>query len=123
MKDLNKRKWKPVLTSKGKFYCGYSGYLDPERLRRAKAKERDEPHQVQSLHIKPISMGRGRSSISFYFEDETGHKYEMSAKGMLILNQLFCAGIVTPSDKLAYGIHVDVIQVKQGTQYSIEVVG
>jgi len=78
----------------------------------------DDEHEVRTLKLRHKDCGRGRSSVTFYFEDPFGNEYGMTVSGaskLLIMTQ-------TGSIKIQDGFfEVDCVQVKQGTEISIEV--
>lgn len=118
IKKLNQRRWKPAITPKGKLYCGYAQKLNIYTGLN-KYEDVDEPHQVHRLSLSYSGTGRGRSSVVMYFTDPDGHTYEMTTKGFGDLTERLMSGRIKPVDNM---IEVDVIQVKQGQNYAIELV-
>jgi len=43
-------------------------------------------------YIRPNTVGRGRSSVTFYFEDSDGYSFAFSAKGTYLLLEMIASG-------------------------------
>lgn len=114
--SLRKRSWKPFLCKdhKNKWYTGWDGGY---ALKRAGAKEYDEPHEIRTLKITPVDTTRGRSSANMVFEDEDGFRYLMGLDGGFQLVRKFLKNEITKDGEYLIGHFV---QVKRGSNLLIE---
>lgn len=68
----------------------------------------------------PTGVGRGRSSVSFYFDDKTGRTYHLSASGTNDLLDLILSGdIMTRKNNGRVGYYGFWTCSKQGTEVTL----
>lgn len=114
--SINKRSWAPFIdtANNGKWYTGYDRYLSDNII-----PDINNPHEVRTLTLTPISTTRGRSSANMIFADKDGYKYIMGLDGgFQLIKKLLRGEIKSDGEYLI----CDFIQVKRGANLLIEAV-